>query len=395
MRILVVHNRYLQPGGEDQVFAAEVALLQQHGHDVNMWVEDNALLEEQPALVAAANTIWSRQSQRHLQQLLHELKPEVVHFHNTFLRISPAVYYTCRQAGIPVVQTLHNYRLLCPAATFYRDGHICEECLGNLGYWPSVVHGCWRSSRPQSAVVAAMLALHRTLQTWERQVDLFVALTEFARQKYIQGGLPANKIVVKPNFLALPINQPEPGCLPYERYALFVGRLSSEKGVDALLTAWQSLPDVPLRMVGDGPLLPRLEEQVRYNRLTQVQLCGRRSHAEVLQLMRHAQFLVFSSTWYEGFPMTILEAFACGLPVVASRIGSIVELVEEGKTGLAYAVGDLQELATQVRWAWEHPVEMLAMGQNAQQVYLEKYGPETNYQLLLDIYRRAQAEPRA
>jgi glycosyltransferase involved in cell wall biosynthesis len=386
MRILAVHNRYLFPGGEDQVFAAEVALLQQHGHDVSTWVEDNARLNQQSSLAIAANSVWSRASQRHLQQLLLEHQPEVVHFHNTFLRISPAAYYTCQAASVAVVQTLHNYRLLCPAATFFRDGRVCEDCLGKTGLWSSIQHGCWHS-RSHSAVVAAMLTTHRWLQTWQKQIDLFIVMTEFARQKYIGEGFPAAKMVVKPNFIASSPHLARPA--EQKKFALFVGRLSTEKGLEVLVEAWQSLPNMPLKIVGDGPLRSMLEQVIQKSGLNHIELLGARTHDDVLALMEQARFLVVPSTCYEGMPMALLEAFSQRLPVLVSKLGSMAEIVRHNENGIHFTANDASDLATWARWAWERPRELETMADHAYRDYESIYSPSANYDMLMEIYQRA------
>jgi len=291
MHILLVHNHYQQPGGEDAVFAAETSLLRQHGHGVIEYTEDNRRINQMNRVAVAAHTIWSRSSRRRLLDILRDTQCDVTHFHNTFLLISPSAYYACRKADVPVVQTLHNYRLPCPAATFYRDGHVCEDCLGKTLAWPGLVHGCYHGSRAHTAVVAAMLAIHRWLKTWQKQVDVYIALTEFSRRKFIEGGLPAEKIVVKPNFL---------DCDPGTRerngsYALFVGRLSPEKGVGTLLQAWRCLKEIPLKIVGDGPLIDKVQAFVQTQKLERVEVQGGCTPGKVSTLMKGARFLVFPS----------------------------------------------------------------------------------------------------
>ncbi|MBC7251929.1 MAG: glycosyltransferase family 4 protein [Anaerolineae bacterium] len=385
MRILLAHNHYLQPGGEDVVFEVEKALLERMGHEVIPFVENNARLNGMNPLKAATNTVWSRESKERLARLIQEAKPDVAHFHNTFLMISPAAYYACREAGVPVVQTLHNYRLICPGALLMRDGRVCEDCVGKAVPWPGVVHGCWRGSRLQTSVVTAMLAVHRLMRTWTEKVDMYIALTEFARRKFIEGGLPAEKIVVKPNFV-----NPDPGEGQHQGdYALFVGRLSPEKGVRTPLRAWRRLKDVPLRIMGDGPLMEEIQAFVRREELKGVEVLGRRPREEVLRLMQEARVLVFPSEWYEGFPMTMAEAFACGLSVIASRLGAMAEIVEDGRTGLLFKPGDPEDLAEKVKWAWRHPKEMAEMGREARREYETKYTAERNYEMLMQIYQRA------
>jgi len=387
MKILLLHNRYTQPGGEDAVFEAEKALLERMGHKAILFVEDNARLDGMNPLKAAQNAIWSWEAQSTLLRLIRETRPNVAHFHNTFLMISPAAYYACKEAKVPVVQTLHNYRLVCPGSLLMRDGQMCEDCVGKTIPWPGVVHGCWRSSQVGSAVVATMLAVHHLMKTWQEQVDVYIALTEFARRKFVEGGLPAEKIVVKPNFVAL-----DPGKGEHEgNYILFVGRLSPEKGVMTMLRAWKQLKDIPLKIVGDGPLMEEMQGFVQTEGLKDVEVLGRRPREDVFWLMREARGLMFPSEWYEGFPMTITEAFACGLPVIASRLGAMAEIIDDGRTGLHFEPGDPEDLAAKVEWAWSHPEAMQAMGREARREYEEKYTAEWNYKMLMDIYHRAIA----
>jgi len=384
MRILLIHNRYLQPGGEDAVFEAEKALLECSGHEVVPFVGDNARLDGMNPLMAAVTAVWSREAQRNLRQLIRETSPGVAHLHNTFLMISPAAYYACKEAGIPVVQTLHNYRLLCPNALFFRDGRVCEDCIGRIVPWPGVVHACYRGSRAASGVLATILTVHRALGTWTRMVDIFIALTEFARQKFIEGGFPAEKIVVKPNFV-----YPDPGVGDGEGgYALFVGRLTPEKGVETLLAAWERLEmPVPLKVVGDGALASKVAKAAELGQA--VEWLGRKPREEVIGLMKQAAFLVFPSECYEGFPMTIAESYATGVPVVASNLGAMASLIDHGRTGLHFRPGDPEDLAAKVEWLLTHPAELTRMRKEARAEYEAKYTAERNYQLLMEIYERA------
>jgi glycosyltransferase involved in cell wall biosynthesis len=311
-------------------------------------------------------------------------QPDLVHAHNTFMMISPSVYEACGEAHVPVLQTLQNYRLLCPAALLFRDGHVCEEC-SEHGLTRSVWHGCYRDSRPTTAAVALMLKTHRERRTWTDAVTGYVVATEFARQKFIHGGLPAEKIFVKPNFV-----DPDPG----ERsqpgdYALFVGRLSPEKGVSTLLAAWSRLgPSIPLVIAGDGPLRPRLEAEVAKNNLRQVSFRGRLNPSETRAAMKQARFLVLPSLWYEGFPMVMAESLACGTPVLGSRLGAIEEIITDGRTGLHFTPGDPTDLGEKVEWAWNHPSELTAMGREARRDYESRYTSEMNYSLLMAIYQQ-------
>jgi glycosyltransferase involved in cell wall biosynthesis len=385
LKILLVHNSYQQSGGEDVVFEQERHLLGKHGHRVVTYIRSNRELESLSALarlVAIGNLVSARESSREVARILRAERPDLVHVHNTFLMISPSIYEACQDAQIPVVQTLHNYRLFCPAMFCFRNGHICEECREHSllhGVW----HGCYRNSLTATAAVALMLQVHRSRGTWTQAISGYIGLTEFSRNKFIEAGLPAQKVHVKPNFV-----DPDPG----ERnaagkYALFAGRLSPEKGVSTLVAAWKKLTaKVPLLIVGDGPLRLELEAEVAKSDLRQVAFLGRLGASETRAAMKEAAFLIVPSVWYEGFPMVIVEGFASGVPVLGSRLGSIQEVVTNGRTGLHFTAGDPSDLAEKVDWAWNHPSELRAMGREARLEYESRYTAERNYFLLTDIY---------
>jgi glycosyltransferase involved in cell wall biosynthesis len=308
----------------------------------------------------------------------------VVHIHNFFPRISPSIYYACRREGVPVVQTLHNYRLLCAGAELYRDGKVCEECLDH-GVLRGVRYGCYQGSKLGTAVLTLMVDVHRRAHTWSNMVDCYIALTEFSRSKLISGGLPADRIRVKPNFV-LPDPGPKTG---RGDYALFVGRLVKSKGVPALLEAWKELSAIPLHIVGDGPCREQIETEQKAGTLPSVTYRGRLPRAETLAAMKNARFLVFPSEWYEGFPVTIAEAFACGVPVVGSRLGAMQEIIADGVTGLHFQAGDLQDMRRKMQWAWEHPAEIQEMGRRARQEFEQKYTAEQNILMLESAYEFA------
>jgi glycosyltransferase involved in cell wall biosynthesis len=383
MKLLLVHNYYQQRGGEDVVFESEGRLLEAHGHEVVRYTARNDDVPQLSPVRLALRAIWSRSASREVARLLRTQRPDLIHVHNTLPLISPAVNYAARAAGVPVVQTVHNYRLLCPSATLFRDGGVCEDCLHHALPLPGVRHACYRGSRAASATVAAMLGVHRMLGTWARTVARFIALTEFSRDKLIDGGLPADKVVVKPNFV------PDPGRRGSDRrHALFVGRLSEEKGYHILLEAWSRLADrVPLCVIGDGPGSELVAQAAR--RQPGVKFLGRRSPAEVAEAMAAARFLVFPSIWYETFGLTIVEAFAAGTPVIASNLGVMTSLVEHGRTGLHFRAGDPASLVDQVEWALAHPEAMAEMGAAARGEYEQRFTPARNYELLLAIYRDA------
>ncbi len=387
MKIVLVHNSYREPGGEDVVVSQECQLLERSGHQVVVYRRSNDEAECSSIagrLQLVSRIVWARDTCQEFGRLLRSVHPDLVHIHNTFYMVSPSIYSVCRQAHVPVVQTLHNYRLFCPAATFYRKTKVCQACVKH-SLWRSVRYGCYRESRPATAAVALMLAAHRKLRTWTDSVDCYVALSEFARRKFVEAGLPAAKIFVKPNFV-----DPDPGArIGTGDYVLFLGRLSPEKGAHTALAAWRLLPDVPLVVGGDGPERQELEAQAAQWRLVQVSFRGHLTRSESLATIKGARFLILPSEWYENFPVTIAEAFACGVPVICSRLGAIQEIVAHGRTGLHFTPGNPESLAGQVDWAWHHRQEMAEMGHQARREYESKYTARMNYPRLLEIYTRA------
>jgi glycosyltransferase involved in cell wall biosynthesis len=386
IKILLAHNYYQQSGGEDLVFAAEGNLLREKGHDVIEYIEHNDRIRTMGRLDVALHTLGFRDSYKKVSYLLTKEKPDIAHFHNTFPLISPAAYYACYDHNIPVVQSLHNFRLLCPAATLYREGHICEDCLGKSIAWPGILHKCYHESHTQTAVISAMISTHNLLGTWGKKVDIYIAGTEFMRQKFILGGLPGEKIVVKPNFIT--VNNVQRG--KTGDFALFVGRLVTEKGVQTLLKSWKSLK-IPLKIVGDGPLQDMVIDFLKENRSLPVEYLGKLERKAVQSLLYKTRFLVFPSEWYEAFPMIIIDAFLSGVPVIASRLGAAEKIIENEFSGLYFDSGNSADLVTKVQWAWEHPLEMAQMGKNARHEYEEKYTADKNYEMLIDIYQHAIA----
>lgn len=388
MKILLVHNSYLLDGGEDVVFETEKSQLLSAGHKVWTYTRRNHEIRSynwrQKASLPLRAT-WAWDTVKELRKIIAGDRPDVAHFHNTFPLVSPAAYYVCREAGIPVVQTLHNPRLICPAATLHRNGHACEDCVGKLFAWPAVIHSCYRDSRAQSATVAAMLASHRLLKTWERLIDRYIVSTKYFAARFAAAGLPADRISVKNHFIA----RPHPLAQRVRDYALFVGRLAPEKGVHILLTAWKKLAGIPLKIRGDGPLLPLVQEHMAAQGST-IDWIPRLSREELYYLFDGARFLVWPSQGlYETFGLVAIEAFAAAVPVIASGAGAMAEVVCDGATGLHFKSGSAEDLASAVAWAWSHPNEMAAMGRTALAEYESKYTPERNYQSLMTIYRSA------
>lgn len=379
LRVLVAHNRYQQRGGEDAVVESEVALLRQHGHAVLEYQRDNHDLEGMSRVRAVAQTLWSTRTVRDVESAVSDFKPDVLHVHNTFPLISPSIYWAAARHRLPVVQTLHNFRLICPQAMLLRDGKPCEACVGQTP-WQGVLHRCYRGSATQTGALATMLTGHRAIGTYSTRITRYIALNSFCRDRFIAGGLPADRIVVKPNFVDLP-EFPETSD---RRSFLFVGRLSEEKGIEVLVRAG-SIANVgePILVAGAGPMATHLDGA------SGIQALGQLQSQAIYKQMRHVRALVLPSIWYENFPRTLVEAYACGLPVIASRLGAMASLVEDGVTGLLFEPGSADDLASKLAWAIQNPHAMARMGRNARGVYERDLTSESNYSQLMTIYAGA------
>ena len=383
MNVLIVHNRYKEAGGEDRVVALETALLERHGHRVAHYLVDNHDVDDLSRAALAGLTVWNNASYRKVRRLLAQTEADVMHVHNTLPLASPAVYYAAAAEGVPVVQTLHNYRLICPNALCLRDGAPCTACVGAAVPVQAVRHACYRDSRSATAAVAAMVSLHRAAGTWRNRIDTYIAPTAFAREMFVTGGLPAGRIVVKPHFV-----DPDPGTGPGAGgYAVFVGRLSKEKGVETLLRAWSGLGGrVPLTIVGDGPLSAQVAAAAA--QIPGITWAGRRDPAAVQALIGNAAMLVMPSLAYETFGQVVIEAYAAGTPVVVAQGGAAAELVEE-HTGVHFRSGDAEDLAAQVERLVADPMGLQAMRTAARAAYERRYTGSASYQALLGIYDRA------
>ncbi|MCA9149686.1 MAG: glycosyltransferase [Planctomycetales bacterium] len=384
MKILMCHNYYQQAGGEDQVFADEAWLLRENGHDVVQYTRHNDDVDNLSQWQKFRKTMWNHDTVVDIERLIREHQPQIMHCTNTFPLISPSAYHTAQEHGVKVVQSIHNYRLMCPAATLLRDGKVCEDCIGRVIAWPGIVHKCYREDRKATAVLALYQTYHRWRKTWHRDVDRIIALTDFSREKLVAGGLPGNKMSVKRNFV-----HPDPGLGEGQGdYVLSAGRLSPEKGIDTLIQAWRRQSDLPtLKIIGSGPL----EEQVRQaaDELPHVEYLGRKPLDEVYNLLGQARCLIVPSVWYEVCPKTILESFAKGTPVIASRLGGMAELIDDERTGLLFEPGDPASLAAAVTKLVADPGRQEIYRSAARAEFETHYTAPMNYQQLIEIYRLA------
>lgn len=381
MKILVVHNRYYYRGGEDTVVDAEVMLLREHGHEVQIYHRENTELRHISKSRAAIDAIWSQQTVADIKNINAGFAPDVIHAHNTFPLISPSLYGAARALRVPVVQTLHNFRLLCPQAMLLREGRVCEDCVGHLP-WRAVVHRCYRNSYSQSTISTLMLAAHRIQGTWRKKVNRYIVLNQTCRDKFYQGGLPLERLRIKPNFV-------ESKRIPqwnHRQGGIFIGRLAAEKGIAILAQALATLPGRYIDVYGKGPLQTLVEQSpgLRY--------CGFHSPPELADRLHKASYLVMPSTGVESFGLVAIEAFACGTAVIAAHHGGLAELVVHGKTGLFVRPGDAIALAQTIAWAEANPAAIIKMGKAARAEYLSRYTPEHNYEILHGIYREAVAD---
>lgn len=399
MKVLLVHNYYRSssPSGENVVFELERDLLVRNGHEVRSFVRHSDELQGRGwmgVLLGAAATPWNPWMARKIREVVEEFRPDVVHAHNTFPLISPAIFPAVGRRAARVL-TLHNYRIFCPAAVPLRGGRTCTDCLDQRSVLPALRHGCYRASRVATVPLAVNVALSRARSLWQRHVDAFIALTEFQRELMVAAGLPAGRVFVKPNFYP---GRPE--VVPWSRRrpcVVYVGRLSEEKGVRHLLDAWSAwgADAPPLRVIGDGPLRVALERQATAGGMGGVSFLGplepRAAEAEIST----ASLLVLPSICFEGFPLVLREAFAFGTPAAVSDLGALPSLVEQGRAGVIFRPGDAASLLERVRSAWTSPGVLESKGLAARRAFEEKYGEAENHRVLMRLYESAIASQRA
>ncbi len=384
MRVLIVHSFYQQPGGEDAVVREDLELLRRNGHEVSLFSANNdAISDLWGKLKTFFLVVYNPVARRALAARIRDFRPDVVHVHNFFPLLSPSIFDACIDEGVPAVLTLHNFRILCPTAVLYHGGVIREDSLHGSAWW-ALKKRVYRNSFFGTLAVACMVEFHKRRGTWRRKVDRFVALSQFGKNKFIDGGLPQDRIVVKPNSReSLATSSGETAS---RHGALFVGRLSEEKGISLLLRAWEGI-EYPIRIVGDGPLSELVRTSADKN--SNVEVLGRLDPLAVRKEMERAAFLVMPSLCYEMFGLTIVEAYASGLPVLASRIGGPAEMVDDDVTGKLFEAGDIEDLRDKVRWAIAHPEPLRRMASHVRSVFQSLYSSQQALSTLEAIYRDA------
>ncbi len=386
MRILIGHNYYQQPGGEDAVFRSQADMLKSSGHEVRLYERHNNEIKSDlfSRAAHAARLRFSKGSYDRMRSLIRSFKPDVVHFHNIFFVMTPSVLYACKDEGVPVVVSLHNFRLMCLNGLFFRDNHPCEDCLRGARLW-GIIHKCYQGSWTRSAAVEDMIGHHWRRKTWESVVDRFVVATEFSRRKHIQAGIPSDKITVLPHF----VEEPSQDLNSIENrggYALYAGRLAQEKGVDILLQAWRNIKGIPLYIVGTGPKRKEMGSYIKEQGLAHVKMLGFLESGEYLKTLAGARFLIVPSVCYENFPRVVVEAYAYGVPVLANRIGTMEEIVEDGVSGLLFSNSDPQDLATKAMDMVRDENKYAQLCANTRRVYNLKYTASKHCGDLLHVY---------
>jgi glycosyltransferase involved in cell wall biosynthesis len=387
MKVLLIHNYLRPPSGENTVFEQERDLLLSKKDTVFTYTRHNQDIDGMNAFRKALipiKAIWSSDAYADIVRIIERERPDVAHFHNIFPLISPAAYRACMSRGIPVVQTLHHYRIVCPGASLFRENKVCVECSG-MNFLPGIKYGCYRNSPILTAGIVSVILFHRLIRTWQDSVDLYIALSEFAHGMYKELGFPSSDIFIKPNFLQNPV---EPDYSD-AGYGIFIGRIGEEKGMDCLLSALRNCPEIRFKIIGDGPLRDHLKGRIVEWGLHNVEYLGIRDHKQCMDLLLGSQFLILPSLCFEGIPMVLLEAMSAGKPSIVSDIGVLPQMVKDGIDGLVFRPGSAEQLSEKIKWIHTHPDEGREMGKKARKGFEENYMKERNYQMLMSAYQKA------
>lgn len=388
MKVIMIHNRYQYQGGEDAVFQVESDMLSRNGHTVEQLIFDNKEIQTSlDKFLLIVRGIYNPKSAAVLEKLIQRFKPDIIHVHNFFPLASPAIFFIAKKYRIPTVVTLHNFRLICPSATLYFDGKIYEKNIHQLLPLDGILKGVYRNSKLQTAGLAAITTFHNIIGTWKNKVTKFIVLTEFAKKKFGDSALRAdeNQFTVKPNF----VEDYGDGESQREDFFLVVGRLSEEKGIETALKAFR-LCNFKLVIIGEGPLKHGVEIAAKSN--PNITYLGFQQKQKIITYLKKCRALLFPSVCYEGFSMTLLEAFSTGTPVIASRLGSMAEVVDDGKNGLHFEPGNELDMVAKMQLLSSDRELAFKLAANARKTYLKKYTPEMNYKILIDIYSQAQRE---
>ncbi len=369
---------------------AERELLERHGDEVLLYSRHNDEIKEFNVADKAnffPQTVYSWKSSGDIADAVHSFQPDVAFVHNVYPLLSPSVYHKLHSLGVPAVQVLHNFRPYCPNGFYYTQGKICEACKGG-NYLNAVRKRCYKDSYVLSGLYALTLGSNR-LAGMVNKVAGFICLTEFFKIKMQEAGVPDSKLFIRPNFVYAPPLSANGGGAG--NYAIYMGRLSAEKGCWTLIRAFEQLPRVPLKILGTGPLERELRDYVNSKEIGNIQFLGFKSGDEKWQLLRNSLCLVVPSEWYENFPVTVLEAYMAAKPVVASRMGGLPYIVDDGKSGLLFEAGNVNELVQRIQHLVDDPAGAVSMGARGRRLSETKYGPEQGYSNLMKVFSQVQA----
>lgn len=384
MKILIIHNPYLEKGGEDEVVNAEIRLLKGYGHEVIFYEKSNAFIERLPFFKKLFFVLFelrfSKVIYKEIKAIVAREKPDIAHIHNIFFCITPSVYLALKEENVPIVQTLHNYRFICGRGTFFKNGAICEKCRDKR-FFNSVIGRCWRNSFVLSFLLARIFYEEKNFLKY---IDSFIVLSNFSKLKFIEFGLEERKLHLKGNFLEIENKENRLD----QDYALFIGRIVDYKGIETLIKAFKLNPLLKLKIIGDGPL--KKDMRGFTVSLDNIQWLGKLEKDDVFEAIKGSSFLIFPSECYENMPLAIMESFAFSKPVIASNLGAIKELVIDGVNGMLFQGGDASDLSAKASYLLSHNKERIEMGKNANKIYQERFNKEKNYQDLMGIYMKTK-----
>ncbi len=385
MKILLIHNSYQQRGGEDATFESEYNLLSKGGNDVEKLLFDNKSINSLSDKISAGiKNVFNPDSAKIIEEKIISFQPQIIHIHNFFPLVSPSVFFIAKKYKVPIVITIQNYRLICSGALLYRNGKICEDCVNKTIPLAGIIHKCYRNSAVQTAAVTFMTSFHKIAGTWKNKVGKYITVAEFGRDKILNSslGLSEDQVVVKPNS----VEDFGDGDNNREDYFVYIGRIIEDKGIETLLESLNHF-DYKIKIIGDGPLRGRIEDAALNNK--NIEYLGFRDKQFIINTLKKAKGLIFPTLWYEGLPVTVIESFSTGTPVIGSNIGAVKLQITDNYNGFHFSPGDAKDLASRIKYLSDNEQDLKQLYVNARNTYLEKYTPEKNYEQLINIYSDA------
>ena len=378
--ILIVHNYYRIPGGEDTVVKNEKDMLEENGHKVVLYTRNNDEIKNLGKIKLLFESFFSFKTYNEVKRIVKENNIDVVHVHNTLPLVSPSIYYAAKKCKVKVIQTVHNFRLMCPSGTFTRKNSICEDCV-QQNLFAAIRHKCYRNSKIQTSIVALTLLLHRILGTY-KIIDKYIVLTEFNKNK-LKVILDEKKIVIKPNFVKRSMNLELNN---EKKHFLFLGRIEELKGIRLLVKTCEKMKNIEIVIAGTGPLEEEIKQYIKKNKIKNINLVGYKSKEEVFNLLKTAKALIVPSQCYEGFPMTIVESLSLGVPVITGNIGNLSTIIKHNYNGLIFNYNNEKSLMIAIDKLNKDVVLRKKLSLGANETYNQKYNEIENYRILEQIY---------